>query len=306
MENPIHCLVAKVKADQDSACDREAHEIALQVLFRRPVPREISASPSHTSGELQPSCIQATSTDGGARMDENRSTTPPVSPPGSSETLQTQHPEPPDPSSAQAEVIDTDMDIDGNSNGNGPQSQPELLPQSKLPRLARGKTPEPNRVIQISHSNNIKTSTNGHVNGHSHAAAVAHAPHLAREQSGPPGSPGGHLSSFDWDDLETRFEKALASANESEQALMDEFQDLVKYFNVWASTAASHDNERAAKRYGAASRWWSAQTGGPFTDQILGCKLEHTLSSSRRPILPPRGKVVSSRSFLMASPMSCY
>lgn len=181
-------------------------------------------------------------------MDEDRSTTPPVPPPEASETLQTQLPEPSQTPSAQREVIDVDMDSDGNGDGNGPQSQPEPVPQSKLPRLARGKTPEPNRVIQISHN----TDKNGHANGHSHAAVVAHAPHLAREQSATPGSPGGHLNSFDWDDLEARFEKALASANENEQALLEEFEALVKYFNVWASTASAHDNERAAKRYGAA------------------------------------------------------
>lgn len=190
-------------------------------------------------------------------MDEDRSTTPPVPPPTfsvpppeSSEMLQPQPSEPSQPSSAQPEVTSTDMDNDGNSDGDGnaPQMKSEPAPQSKLPRPARGKTPEPNRVIQISHS----TNTNGHVNGHSHAAAVAHAPHLAREQSVTPGSPGGHLNPFDWEDLEARFEKALASANEDEQALLEEFADLVKYFNVWASTASAHDNDRAAKRYGAA------------------------------------------------------
>lgn len=134
------------------------------------------------------------------------------------------------------------MDIDDN----GPEDQISSAPQSKLPRLARGKTPEPSRVIQISHH-----TTNGQANGHSHAAAVALAPHLARDRSATPGSPGGQLNSFDWDDLETRFEKALADANQNEQALLDEFEDLIKYFNVWASTASTHDNERAAKRYRA-------------------------------------------------------
>ncbi|CAN8101364.1 unnamed protein product [Discula destructiva] len=175
-------------------------------------------------------------------MDGIRSTTPPISPQESSETLQQQHqqsqqpeqPEQSQPPSFQEEI----MVIDDNDQ----ESQPESAPPSKLPRPARGKTPEPNRVIQISHH------TNGHASGHSHAAAVAHAPHLSREHTATPGSPGAHLNSFDWDDLEKRFERALADATEHEQALLAEFGDLVKYFNVWASTASAHDDERAAKR----------------------------------------------------------
>lgn len=145
------------------------------------------------------------------------------------------------------------MDMDEDDQ----QNQTESAPPSKLPRPARGKTPEPARVIQISHHTNGQSNghsngqSNGQSNGHSHAAAVAHAPYLVREQSVVPGSPGGHLSSFDWDDLEARFEKALADANEHEQALLEEFGDLVQYFKVWASTASAHDNERAAKRYDA-------------------------------------------------------
>lgn len=171
------------------------------------------------------------------KVDECESTTPPIPPADTSETLQQPHPEPSQPPSAQKEVMDTDIDETDLEN------QTEQAPQSKLPRPARGKTPEPSRVIQISHH------TNGKSNGHGHAAAVAHAPHLARERSETPGSPGSNLDLFDWDDLETRFEKALTDANQNEQAMLDEFESLIKYFNVWASTASAHDNERAAKRY---------------------------------------------------------
>lgn len=124
----------------------------------------------------------------------------------------------------------------------------ETVPPSRLPRPAQSKTPEPNRTIQISNQTNGPAQQKAHTNGHSHAAAVSHAPHLAPERSATPGSPIGNLNSFDWEDLEARFEKALADANETEQGLMDEFERLIKYFNVWASTASAHDNERAAKR----------------------------------------------------------
>lgn len=191
-------------------------------------------------------------------MDEHhRSTTPPVPPPPEplSETTHHQPLESPQPTppSAQQEVQEgpvAPMEIDSHKSQD---NRTEPTPQSRLPRPAHSKTPEPSRVIQISHQ------TNGHPNGHSHAAAISHAPHLAIERSATPGSPIGNLTSFDWEDLEARFEKALAGANEREQGLMDEFEKLIKYFNVWASTASAHDNERAAKRCGTPEigyRWW--------------------------------------------------
>lgn len=176
-------------------------------------------------------------------MDGSGSTTPSLPPPESSETLNQKPPEPPQaaPPSVQKEVHEEDvapMESDDQDNRN------ESVPQSKMPRPAHSKTPEPNRVIKIGHQ------TNGHMNGHNHAAAaaIAHAPHLVPNRSDSPGSP--IMASFDWEDLETRFEKAMDDAREKEQGLMDEFGKLIKYFNVWASSASAHDNERAAKRCG--------------------------------------------------------
>ncbi|TDZ20676.1 hypothetical protein C8034_v002583 [Colletotrichum sidae] len=63
-----------------------------------------------------------------------------------------------------------------------------------------------------------------------------------------PGTPGGALPSFDWEEFQERYHKALADADEKEQELLREFDVLVKYFNVWASTSSAHDNERAVKR----------------------------------------------------------
>lgn len=193
-------------------------------------------------------------------MDKSRSTTPPVPPPESSATLHQQPPEPPEPSessessqatppSAQQETHEDPVAPMKSDDQGHPESRTETAPQSRLPRPAHSKTPEPNRVIQISHQTNGHAQHGVHTNGHSHAAAVSLAPHLAPERSATPGSPIGNLTSFDWEDLEARFEEALADANETEQGLMDEFEKLIKYFNVWASTASVHDNERAAKRY---------------------------------------------------------
>ncbi|KAI5864700.1 hypothetical protein GGS23DRAFT_561451 [Durotheca rogersii] len=58
----------------------------------------------------------------------------------------------------------------------------------------------------------------------------------------------GHLATFDWDDFQYRYEKALQEADEVEKQLLEEFEHLIKYFNAWASASATHDNERAVKR----------------------------------------------------------
>ncbi|KAI1465477.1 uncharacterized protein F4812DRAFT_438899 [Daldinia caldariorum] len=58
----------------------------------------------------------------------------------------------------------------------------------------------------------------------------------------------GHIVAFDWEDFEDRYEKALQEADEQEKQLLEEFETLVKYFNVWASASSAHDNERAVKR----------------------------------------------------------
>lgn len=188
-------------------------------------------------------------------MDKSRSTTPPLPPPESSETLQQQPAElsPSTPPSAQHEAQEdpaAPMEIDGQVNEKTEDVRHEAVPQSRLPRPAHSRTPEPSRVVHISHQTNGTSQPNGLANGHSHAAAVSHAPHLAPERLEIPDSPIGNLTAFDWEDLEARFEKALAAANETEQDLMHEFERLVKYFNVWASAASAHDNERAAKRCG--------------------------------------------------------
>ncbi|KAH6609363.1 hypothetical protein Trco_002709 [Trichoderma cornu-damae] len=86
---------------------------------------------------------------------------------------------------------------------------------SERPRLARTKTPEP----------------------------------LAEQQNGrlTPNIPAV-LGPFDWDDFEARYEKALVEADEQERDILKEAENLSKYFQVWASAASAHDDERAVKR----------------------------------------------------------
>ncbi|KAK1597471.1 uncharacterized protein LY79DRAFT_666748 [Colletotrichum navitas] len=75
-----------------------------------------------------------------------------------------------------------------------------------------------------------------------------------QNNSNTPSTPGT-FPSFDWEDFEARYEKALAEADGKERELLLEFDSLVKYFNVWASTSSAHDNERATKRLHTRQRY---------------------------------------------------
>ena len=68
------------------------------------------------------------------------------------------------------------------------------------------------------------------MNGHGHIANNAPAANLVPERSSTPDTPGtvGTIPSFDWDDLEVRFDRALADVNAHEQGLMAEFEALAK------------------------------------------------------------------------------
>ncbi|KAJ8121052.1 hypothetical protein ONZ43_g2401 [Nemania bipapillata] len=79
----------------------------------------------------------------------------------------------------------------------------------------------------------------------------------------------GYLAPFDWEDFDDRYEKALQEADEKEKQMLEEFAQLVKYFNVWASAASTHDNERAAKRIQTRERFVT------LSEQSLSQKKQH-------------------------------
>ncbi|TGJ82672.1 hypothetical protein E0Z10_g6070 [Xylaria hypoxylon] len=79
----------------------------------------------------------------------------------------------------------------------------------------------------------------------------------------------GHLAPFDWEDFKDRYEKALQEADEREKQMLEEFGQLVKYFNVWASASSTHDNERAMKRLQTRERYVS------LSEQSLSQKKQH-------------------------------
>ncbi|OLN81699.1 hypothetical protein CCHL11_06957 [Colletotrichum chlorophyti] len=89
-----------------------------------------------------------------------------------------------------------------------------------------------------------------------------------------PGTPGV-FPPFNWDEFEARYEKALAEADEKERELLLEFDNLVKYFNVWASTSSAHDNERAVKRLRTRQRYVN------LAEQNMAQKQEHMMEVLR-------------------------
>ncbi|KAI1501174.1 hypothetical protein F5X99DRAFT_383597 [Biscogniauxia marginata] len=93
-------------------------------------------------------------------------------------------------------------------------------------------------------------------------------PHKRRSNRPEVQSPG-HLVPFDWEDFEERYDKALQEADEQERQLLEEFERLVKYFNVWASASSSHDNERAVKRLQTRERYVR------LSEQNLSQKKQH-------------------------------
>lgn len=143
-----------------------------------------------------------------------RSTTPSAPPLASPVALQ-----PPSPTSAQPQAEDR---LEEQSESHVAEQEMEInAPQSRLPRPANTRTPEPLA------SRPAQADTDQQRNGHIHAAPGTQATHLLPERSSTPSTPSS-LPPFDWDDLESRFEKALAQANENEQELMAEFEALVK------------------------------------------------------------------------------
>jgi hypothetical protein len=118
-------------------------------------------------------------------------------------------PESPTVPQHQPEALQPDMagtkDDDFQAGDSSTQQQP--------PRRAQVKTPEP------------KTS-NDRINGHKDTTATS------------PSTPG-HLAPFDWDDFESRYEQALAEANNEEKELLEEFDRLVKVCSDQFSTDLS-------------------------------------------------------------------
>lgn len=155
--------------------------------------------------------------------DADRSTTPPLPP---AETPDGPLPDksahsPPVSAQLVGQHEEEDLEADHGETGARDARIDSSPHQSRLPRPANSKTPEP-RVVTVSKPTSTKHR--------SQANGLTHAAHLVPERSATPDTPGTvrSIASFDWEDLEARFEAALADANQNEQALMAEFEALVR------------------------------------------------------------------------------
>ncbi|KAL2270013.1 hypothetical protein VTJ83DRAFT_2197 [Remersonia thermophila] len=118
--------------------------------------------------------------------------------------------------------------------------EPAILLPSAQPDAAMSDTaPKDKKPQQGGRSSQVKTpeprASKERINGH-------------RDASDRSPSTPGHLVPFDWEEFQARYEDALADADREEQELLKEFEDLVKFFNVWASAASVNDSERGVKR----------------------------------------------------------
>ncbi|KAI0443204.1 hypothetical protein F4803DRAFT_515957 [Xylaria telfairii] len=126
-------------------------------------------------------------------------------------------------------------------------------------------SPPPTQIL-----NGDMIPNGGHPRGHQQRHHRAQTPETQKRRSdrSEMTSPG-HLAPFDWEDFEDRYEKALQEADEKEKMLLDEFAQLVKYFNVWASASSTYDNERAIKRLQTRERYVQ------LSEQSLAQKKQH-------------------------------
>lgn len=161
------------------------------------------------------------------------STTPPLPP---SESLEAQLPQKPSESPPVSAELDRRHEEQGfkaeHGETEGKDVRSDASPhQSRLPRPANSRTPEP-RIITLSNPH-TNAKHRSQANGHGHVSSLTHAAHLAPERSATPDTPGTarSIAAFDWEDLEARFETALADANQHENALMAEFEALVRVCN---------------------------------------------------------------------------
>ncbi|KAI5467376.1 hypothetical protein BGZ63DRAFT_398957 [Mariannaea sp. PMI_226] len=91
--------------------------------------------------------------------------------------------------------------------------------------------------------------------------------------SNPPSTPDT-IASFDWEEFESRYEKALHDADEHEQEVLKQADSLSKYFKVWAAAASAHDDERAAKRLQTRRRFVN------LSEEKMAQKQQHYMTST--------------------------
>ncbi|KAF2270582.1 hypothetical protein CC78DRAFT_563934 [Lojkania enalia] len=61
-------------------------------------------------------------------------------------------------------------------------------------------------------------------------------------------NPEDKITDFDWHDLEWRYHNAMRNCQQNEQQLLEEWRDLMSFFDVWASSGHEHETGRTYKR----------------------------------------------------------
>ncbi|KAF2636620.1 hypothetical protein P280DRAFT_472848 [Massarina eburnea CBS 473.64] len=56
------------------------------------------------------------------------------------------------------------------------------------------------------------------------------------------------VAEFDWEGLHRRYHEVINNASEEEAALMEEWNQLMNFFKIWAEAGHSHETDRTFKR----------------------------------------------------------
>lgn len=60
--------------------------------------------------------------------------------------------------------------------------------------------------------------------------------------------PAAEIEHFDWAKLEERYHRAIGERNKEEQEILQEWENLMNFFTIWAQTSQTHEVERSFKR----------------------------------------------------------
>ncbi|RYN28643.1 hypothetical protein AA0119_g6086 [Alternaria tenuissima] len=60
--------------------------------------------------------------------------------------------------------------------------------------------------------------------------------------------PAGRIEDFDWEDLHVRYHEAMNGCHNEESELMQEWESLMAYFRIWASSGLEHETGRTYSR----------------------------------------------------------
>ncbi|KAI1003439.1 hypothetical protein K3495_g4767 [Podosphaera aphanis] len=63
------------------------------------------------------------------------------------------------------------------------------------------------------------------------------------------------LPELDWEQFENRFTEALQKLDEEESQILDQFDQLMEMFFIWAQTGSSHETDRTIKRLKTRERY---------------------------------------------------